>query len=177
MKTNHGAVINRRMKDNYGEILKRMTPEEKAWAEKFEKLEYAIERGFAPEAERLAKELNPNVRDTALTAIREDKTIKERCNPAKAEVWAKDQQSNKHSDRGPNLNTYDVSDWVRTGGTVRDDDGEETEKGITLSPEDALIDMLDTATKHKVTIEEFMRNPMYHTQERKAGRPKKLESV
>ena len=175
-QTNHGAQINRRMKENYDNILDVMTAEERAWAEKFERLEYAIERGFAGEAIKLAKELNPSVTNEAIDRIKQDKNVKERCNPLKAEIWTQEKHKHKttsiiHSDQ------YDSYDWVRHGGTTLDDEGEETERGITISAEDALIEALDAARAHNVSLDEFINNPKYHTPDRKPGRPKKLEIV
>jgi hypothetical protein len=175
MKTNHGAVINTRMRENYSNIKNKMTAEEKAWAEKFERLEYAIERGFGREAVRTAKELNPNVSKEALLRIKEDIETKERCNPIKAE--SKKEQDRKRGKstgvRAPKDNMYDAYDWHRTGGTLIDDDGQEVELGITNHPEDALIAALDAAAVHGISLDTFVNDPKYHTPERKAGRPKK----
>lgn len=177
MKTNHGAVINKRMKDNYGDTLRDMTESEKAWAAKFEKLEYSIERGFTNEAIAIAFELNPNVSDAAIERIREDVMVKGRCNPVKAEADAKYQASLRKSDRRSPDTMYDSYDWHRNAGTMqaKDEDDAEVEKGITLNPEDALIEALDVAAKHGVNLETFINNTKYHTAERKAGRPKKVQ--
>ena len=176
-QTNHGAQINRRMKENYDNILDVMTPEERDWAEKFEQLEYAIERGFGGEAIKLAKQLNPEVSKKAIESIKEDITVKTRCNPVKAEAIEKNQQGKRKSTRAVKSNMYDAYDWVRHAGFTVDDDGEETERGITISAEDALIEALDAARAHNVSLDEFINNPKYHTPDRKPGRPKKLEIV
>jgi hypothetical protein len=173
MKTNHGSVINRRMRDNYAEVLKDMTADEKAWAEKFERMEYAIERGFGQEAITLAKQLNPEASREIIEAIREDVKVKDRCNPVKAERTLRQSESRRSTNNANHSDRYDAYDWHRDAGTILDDDGNETERGITVSPEDALIAALDTARSHGISITEFINNPVYHTPERKAGRPKK----
>ena len=177
MKTNHGAVINTRMKENYKYISKQWTDAERDWAYQFERLEYAIERGFAREAVRTAKELNPNVSKETLLRIKEDVEVKDRCNPAKAEYDAKRFTEQRKTDRNAPANMYDAYDWHRAGGTVIDDDGHEVEGGITNHPEDALIAALDAAAVYGVSLDAFVNNPKYHTPERKAGRPKKVSEV
>lgn len=174
MKTNHGAVINKRMRDNYSEIMKDMTSEERAWAEKFEQLEYAVERGFALEAVGIAEELNPSVSKEALLRIREGVEVKDRCNPVKAEYDVKRFAEQRKTERSAPANMYDAYDWHRTGGTVLDYDGIATERGITVSPEDALVAVLDAARINNVSLGELINNPRYRTPERKAGRPKKV---
>lgn len=173
MKTNHGAVINVRMRENYPHASKKWTDGERAWAEKFERLEYAIERGFAREATRIAKLLNPSVSPEAIARIQADVETKDRCNPAKAEYDAARMTKRKTSDHAAHHNLYDPYDWHKTAGTILDDDGHETELGIATNPEDALVAALDAAAKHGVNLETFINNPKYHTPERKAGRPKK----
>jgi hypothetical protein len=177
MKTNHGAVINKRMKENYGDLLKCMSPEDKAWAEKFEKLEYAIERGFGAEATRLARELNPSVSKEAIQRIRDDVAAKDRCNPSKVDRYTRRNDRDRKTDRAPSSNLYEAYDWHRNAGTMqaKDEGDSEVEKGITTNPEDALIGALDAAAVHGVSLEAFINNPKYHTQERKAGRPKKVQ--
>lgn len=202
MKTNHGAKIRKNLKATFGKyktlnvhdnscdfqgwnhLWERMTPEEREWAEKFERLEYQIERGYAKEAIEIAVELNPDVSDAAVQQIRDDVSSKERCNPAKAESFNNSRTKQKTGKRAPNKNMYDASDWVRHGGLIPSDDelqdnGEPAliEKGITVSPEDAIIEALDAAAAHGVSLEDFLNNPKYHTPERKAGRPKKMEVV
>lgn len=204
MKTNHGAKIRKNLKATFGKyktlnvhdnscdfqgwnhLWERMTPEEREWAEKFERLEYQIERGYAKEAIEIAKELNPDVTEQAVQQIREDVESKKRCNPSKAEADRKADVTRGRSKgiRAPKSNMYDASDWVRHGGLIPSDDefqdnGEPalTEKGITVSPEDAIIEALDAAAAHGVSLEDFLNNPKYHTPERKAGRPKKIEVV
>ena len=174
---NHGFEISKRMRENYDNILDVMTPEELAWAEKFEQMEYDIERGYGAHAAKLAKELNPSVSDTSIARIREDVTTKERCNPAKAESFNTSRKNKRTGKRSENLNLYDPYDWVRHNGTTLDDDGEETERGVTISAEDALIEALDAARAHNVSLDEFINDPKYHTPDRKPGRPKKLEIV
>lgn len=176
-QTNHGSQIHRKMKENYDNILDVMTSEEKAWAEKFEQMEYDIERGFGSNAVKLAKELNPTVTQLALNNIREDVAIKKRCNPNKMESDVKSNRKRFKTQETRTSNMYDAYDWVRHGGTMIDDDGEETERGITISAEDALIEALDAARSHNVSLDEFVNNPKYHTPDRKPGRPKKLEIV
>lgn len=182
MKTNHGMSIHRELVETYGKgkpggVWQRMTAEERDWAEKFERLEYAIERGFAGEAVKIAKDLNPNVTQRALDRIKEDVIVKARCNPAKAESENEYQATLKKTDRKSPDNMYDASDWVRNGGMmkIKEEDDAEEERGITLNPEDALIEALDAAAARGVSLETFINNPQYWTPERKPGRPKKVK--
>ena len=185
VKTNHGAVINRRVKENYGDlpnkhvkgILHLLNAEERAWVEKYERLEYAIERGFAPEAVALAKELNPNITEQAIDRIKHDRNVKERCNPLKAEIWVKRRAAEKTTDRAPNNGTYDTLDWLRSGGTTKDEDDEETEKGITLNPEEALVDALDAAKAKGIDLETYLTDSKYWTQPTEAHRPEKISDT
>lgn len=202
MKTNHGRKVRQNLKVTFGKwteldvhnnscnfqgwnhLWERMTPAEREWAEKFERLEYQIERGFALEAIEIARDLNPTVNVNALHQIREDVAVKVRCNPAKAEHYNAAAAKEKTGRRAPNKNMYDPSDWMRTGGTILlpdeyDSEGNqaEAERGITVSPEDALIEALDAARAHNVSLDEFINNPKYHTPDRKPGRPKKVELV
>lgn len=202
MKTNHGAKIRKNLKATFGKyktlnvhdnscdfqgwnhLWERMTPAEREWAEKFERLEYQIERGYAKEAIEIAKELNPDVTEQAIQQIRDDVAAKERCNPVKAESKQKSRKASRKTSNTRTSNMYDASDWARHGGLIPSDDelqdnGEPAliEKGITISPEDAIIEALDAAAAHGVSLEDFLNNPKYHTPERKAGRPKKMEVV
>lgn len=182
MKTNHGMSIHRELVETYGKgkpggVWQRMNAEEREWAEKFERLEYAIERGFGGEAVRLAKELNPDISKEAVQRIREDVEIKDRCNPAKADRYQRHEANRKKTDQTRTSNMYDASDWVRNGGMmkIKEEDDAEEERGITLNPEDALIEALDAAAAHGVSLETFINNPLYWTPERKPGRPKKVK--
>ena len=180
MKTNHGMKVHRELVETYGKgkpggVWQRMTASEREWAEKFERLEYSIERGFAGEAVQIAKALNPNISQQAVERIKEDMLVKARCNPAKAESENVYQSSRIKTDRKPPANLYDASDWLRNAGMMRvkEENDAEEERGITLNPEDALIEALDAAAVHGVSLETFINNTQYWTPERKAGRPKK----
>lgn len=159
-------------------ILGKWTNVERKWAEMFEQMEYAIERGNTTEALRIEKEL----RGRDLTNQEKSKTraisqVKERCNPNKAEAWRNDQMSRKTSDRDFNQGMYTADDWIRQRFATDPETGEEFELAVTLSAEDALIEALDAARLHNVSLDEFINDPKYHTPERKAGRPKKIHLV
>lgn len=171
----NSKILRKRIKENYGEILNKMTAEEKAWAEDFERMEYAIERGHAKEAAKIAKDLNPNVNKEAIQRIYEDTDVKLRCNPVRAEQQLASNKKQRKTDQRRTSNMYDASDWVRQKFKVDPKTDKVFEVALTTNPEDALIEALDAAASHGVSLESFINDPKYHTPERKAGRPKKVE--
>lgn len=199
---NHGRQVRQNLKVTFGnwtvldvhnnttnfrgwnEFWCRMTAEERKWAETFERMEYQIERGYGVESRALASDLNPTITADAITRITDDVESKKRCNPAKMEADRRADIKRGHTKgiQKPRSTMYDTLDWDKTGGLIPSDDetqanGEPAleEKGITLNPEDALIQALDAARAHGVSLDEFVNNPKYHTAERKAGRPKKIK--
>lgn len=171
----NNRTLRKRVKENYGEIINKMTAEERAWAEDFERMEYAIERGHAKDAVRIAKQLNPQVSDLALARIREDVDVKLRCNPMRVESEQARESARRKTDQRRTSNMYDASDWVRQKFKVDPKTDKVFEVALTTNPEDALIEALDAAASHGVSLESFINDPKYHTPERKAGRPKKVE--
>lgn len=171
-------ILKSRMTENYSEILTSMTEVEQAWAEKFEEMEYEIERGHSKTATCIAKQLNPAVSEDTLKRIKEDVDTKVRCNPVAVESEKlRAKRNQRKTDATRPGETYDYSDWVRQRFAVDPETGEEYELAVTLSAEDALIEALDAARAHNVSLDEFINNPKYHTPDRKPGRPKKLEIV
>ena len=159
-------------------ITGKWTNAERKWAEKFEQMEYAIERGNTTAAMELEKEL----RGRELTrkekqTVNDAAQVKRRCNPAKAEFDVKERKSQNKTGRVVEENLYTADDWIRQRFAVDPDTGEEYELAVTISAEDALIEALDAARAHNVSLDEFINDPKYHTPDRKPGRPKKLEIV
>jgi len=152
----------------------KMTNSEYAWAEKFEQLEYAIEKGDVKTAMRLETELRGrDITDNEAQAILDAAQIKLRCNPAKAEAFQRGEAKRKKTDRKQTESVYTPDDWVRQQFKVDPKTDKVYEVALSLNPEDALIEALDAAATHGVSLEDFINNPQYHTPERKAGRPKK----
>lgn len=171
-------TLKTKMHENYKNILRNMTPSEREWAEKFEHMEYSIERGKAKEALTYAQELTAKpLTQSFIDDVKEHAAAKERCNPATMESQTKRRKQERKTEQTRTSNMYDSADWLRTGGTYMDEDGNETEIGVTVSPEDALLEALDEARKHNVSLETYMNNPALWEQPRGRGRPKKLESV
>ena len=170
--------IKNKVYENYKPILNKLTQAEREWAEKFETMEYAIERGKAKEALVIAQELTSKPLSlNFIQDVKEHSAAKERCNPATMESQTKRRKTERKTDQTRTANMYDSSDWVRNGGTTINEDGEETEIGVTVSPESALVDAIDAARSHKVSLEVYMNSPALWEQPRKPGRPRKLESV
>lgn len=172
-------TLKNKMYENYKNILRDMTPSEREWAEKFESMEYAIERGKSKEALIIAAELKSKpLSEQFIDDVKEHAAAKERCNPVTMESQTKRRKAERKTEQTRTSNMYDASDYVRNGGYYIDEDGSETEIGVTISPEDSLIDMIDLARAHKTDIENYFNNPKLWEEKPKAkGRPKKLESV
>jgi hypothetical protein len=173
-------TLKTRMRDNYGLVLNKMTDAERAWAEDFERMEYAIERGKVKDAEQIAQTLKGGtLSDAFVNALREDAAAKQRCNPETAESMNKASAKQRKTTQRRTSNMYDASDWIRQQFKIDPKTDKVYEVALTLNPEDALIEALDAARSHNVSLDEFINNPKYHTPEpeKKAGRPKKVEIV
>lgn len=169
-------VLRKRMKENYELILDKMGDTDRAWAETFELLEFAIERGNTAVAIGALQMLKPSkVTKLDRARIDEEIDIKFRANPLRAEAERKKFEGRRKSDRHSPDCLYDAADWVRQRFGVNPSTGEEFEMVVSSNPEDALIQALDAARAHGVSLDEFVNNPKYHTAERKAGRPKKVQ--
>lgn len=159
-------------------ITGKWTNAERKWAEKFEQMEYAIERGNIKQAMALETDLRGrDLTNEEKHKLRQMKDVKERCNPAKAESRAVSELKERTSTNATHHSIYTADDWIRQRFAVDPETGEEYELAVTLSAEDALIEALDAARAHNVSLDEFINNPKYHTPDRKPGRPKKLEIV
>jgi hypothetical protein len=167
--------LRKRMTENYSYIIKKMTNAERAWAEYFESMEYAIERGHARDAIKIAKQLNINVSETVIQRIRDDVEAKDRCNPDRANRVTRKHNKSRKTDQRRISNMYDASDWIRQKFKVDPKTDKAYEVALTSNPEDALIEALDAAAVHGVSLEGFLNDPKYHTPERRAGRPKKVK--
>lgn len=165
----NSKTLSMRMKENYSQILNKLSPAERAFAEKFEAMEYAIERGKTDQALAIRSQLagtnaNPAVRQ----ALDEEIDTKFRCNPVRAEAEQRKVQARRTSDRASPNTMYDPSDFIDQRFNKAG-----YEQAVSLSPEDAIIDAIDAAKAANTSLEDILLGNATFTKPRGRGRPSK----
>ncbi len=160
-----------RMKDNYSAILGKMSDTEKAWAEKFEAMEYELERGHPDRAVVIAEELKQETLTAKTTEeLSEIGNAKRRCNPVLAEIDARaiaKARPRKTDRRSPDT-MYDPSDFIDQRFNAAG-----YEQAVSLSPEDAIVDAIDAARAANTSLEDILLGNTTFTKPRGRGRPAK----
>lgn len=167
----NNKTLSARMRENYGEILNKMSEDEKAWAAKFETMEYELERGHPDRALILAAELKQStLTSSTAESLTEQGNVKRRCNPVLAEIDAKAvaRARPRKSDRKSPTTMYDPSDFIDQRFNKAG-----YEQAVSLSPEDAIIEAIDAARAANTSVEDLLFGNTTFTKPRGKGRPKK----
>lgn len=149
--------------EELGGVLKtrKMNDYEEAWVRSFEELERSIRRGREDLAIQTLKDLTMSEHSKTLhTQIIRECADKERANPLNAAAKLKAQRKYKGylGVKKSTLNPYDPLDMQRDNGSILCEDGEEIERGITISPEDGILEAIDQAKSKNRNLEKLIED-------------------
>lgn len=138
----------------------KMTFAEQKWAEAFEELQYAEQRGKGAEAKQFFETLTgrePNEQD--ISKINANIQIAISSNPTRAEAKAKNDVKRGHNRniRKRKSNMYGAIDFqMHKGFKWDEDEGEMVEQGICINPTDVMDEAIDEARSKNRSLEKLI---------------------